>query len=85
VLSTDHPNGGSFMSYPTLIRLLMDPAYRDEQLRRVEPKLLAGTALADGLSREYSLARSRSSRVPDPRESWGSGTRATSASARTAT
>ena len=55
VLSTDHPNGGSFMSYPTLVRLLMDRAYRDEQLRGVEPKLLAGTALADGLSREYSL------------------------------
>ena len=55
VLSTDHPNGGSFMSYPMLIRLLMDRVYRDEQLRRVEPKLLAGTALADGLSREYSL------------------------------
>jgi formylmethanofuran dehydrogenase subunit A len=56
VLSTDHPNGGSFMSYPALIRLLMDRAYRDEQLARVEKKLLAGTALADGLSREYSLS-----------------------------
>ena len=33
VLSTDHPNGGSFMSYPELIRLLMDRAYRDEQIR----------------------------------------------------
>ena len=30
VLSTDHPNGGSFMSYPELIRLLMDRSYRDE-------------------------------------------------------
>jgi formylmethanofuran dehydrogenase subunit A len=56
VLSTDHPNGGSFMSYPTLIRLLMDRAYRDEQLQRIEPKLLTGTALADGLSREYTLS-----------------------------
>ena len=55
VLSTDHPNGGSFMSYPTLIRLLMDRTYRDEQLRHVEPRLIAGSALADGLSREYSL------------------------------
>lgn len=56
VLSTDHPNGGSFMAYPRLIRLLMDRAYRDEQLGRVNRKLLAGSALADGLSREYTLA-----------------------------
>ncbi len=56
VLSTDHPNGGSFMSYPALIRLLMDRTFRDEQLGRVEQRLLAGTALADGLSREYSLS-----------------------------
>ena len=55
VLSTDHPNGGSFMSYPALIRLLMDRTYRDEQIKRVEPKLLAGSALADGLTREYTL------------------------------
>jgi formylmethanofuran dehydrogenase subunit A len=56
VLSTDHPNGGSFLSYPALIRLLMDRSYRDEQVRRVEPKLLARSALADGLSREYTLS-----------------------------
>ena len=55
VLSTDHPNGGSFMSYPRLIRLLMDRTYRDAQLRRVESRLLAGSALTDGLEREYTL------------------------------
>ena len=55
VLSTDHPNGGSFLAYPELIRLLMDRTYRDEQLARVNPKLLAGSALADGLAREYTL------------------------------
>ena len=42
------------MAYPELIRLLMDRTYRDEQLARVRPRLLAG-ALADGLSREYTL------------------------------
>src|ERR687884_1352540 len=47
VLSTDHPNGGSFAAYPELIRLLMDRAYRDERLRAVNQKLLAGSALAD--------------------------------------
>jgi formylmethanofuran dehydrogenase subunit A len=55
VLSTDHPNGGTFLSYPELIRLLMDRAYRDERLKRVNQKLLAGSALLDGLEREYSL------------------------------
>jgi formylmethanofuran dehydrogenase subunit A len=55
VLSTDHPNGGSFMSYPLLIRLLMDRAYRDEQIRKVQPRLLSGGALGDGLDREYTL------------------------------
>ncbi len=55
VLSTDHPNGGSFLSYPRLIRLLMDRTFRDEQIRKVNPRALEGTALADGLDREYTL------------------------------
>ncbi len=55
VLSTDHPNGGSFLAYPELIRLLMDRAYRNDCLKRVNPKLLAGSALLDGLAREYTL------------------------------
>jgi len=55
VLSTDHPNGGSFLAYPELMRLLMDRTYRDDCLKRVNPALLAGSALADGLSREYTL------------------------------
>ncbi|MEP6505199.1 MAG: formylmethanofuran dehydrogenase subunit A, partial [Betaproteobacteria bacterium] len=32
VLTTDHPNGAPFTSYPHLIRLLMDKPFRDEQL-----------------------------------------------------
>jgi len=55
VLSTDHPNGGSFLSYPALIQLLMDRSVRDEQLKRANSKLLAGSALIDGLAREYTL------------------------------
>jgi formylmethanofuran dehydrogenase subunit A len=55
LLSTDHPNGGSFLAYPELMRLLMDRTYRDEQLKRVNTSLLAGSALADGLTREYTL------------------------------
>jgi len=55
VLSTDHPNGGSFLAYPELMRLLMDRTYRDACLARVNPALLAGSAMADGLAREYTL------------------------------
>ncbi len=55
VLSTDHPNGGSFLAYPELIRLLMDRAYRDERLKNVNQRYLAGSALADGIAREYTL------------------------------
>src|SRR5207245_6164078 len=55
VLSTDHPNGGTFLSYPELIRLLMDRAYRDECLKRVDQKLLAGSALLDEMAGEYTL------------------------------
>ena len=55
VLSTDHPNGGSFLAYPELIRLLMDRTYRDSCLARVNQALLAGSAMADGLAREYTL------------------------------
>jgi formylmethanofuran dehydrogenase subunit A len=55
VLSTDHPNGGSFLSYPALIQLLMDRGVRNERLKQVNPKLLAGSPLADGLAREYTL------------------------------
>ncbi len=55
VLSTDHPNGGSFLAYPQLIQLLMSRAARDAQLARVNQKWLAGSAMADGLAREYTL------------------------------
>ncbi len=55
MLSTDHPNGGSFLSYPKLIRLLMDRAYREDQLGRANRRAIRRTVLADGLDREYTL------------------------------
>jgi formylmethanofuran dehydrogenase subunit A len=55
MLSTDHPNGGSFLSYPKLIRLLMDRAFREDQMRRANQRALRRTALLDGLDREYTL------------------------------
>jgi formylmethanofuran dehydrogenase subunit A len=56
VFSTDHPNGGSFMTYPQLIRLLMDREYRKEQMARVNQKALANSGLRDCQEREYSLS-----------------------------
>jgi len=55
VLSTDHPNGGSFLSYPRLIRLLMDREFRNEQIGRVNQKAMRRTVLLDDLDREYTL------------------------------
>ena len=55
VLSTDHPNGGSFLSYPRLIRLLMDREFRNEQIGRVNQKAIGRTVLRDDLEREYTL------------------------------
>ncbi|WP_077034794.1 formylmethanofuran dehydrogenase subunit A [Pelomonas sp. KK5] len=53
-LTTDHPNGGPFTSYPHLIRLLMDRRFRNEQLQRIHPEVAANCALAS-ISRELSL------------------------------
>ncbi|MFZ2650789.1 MAG: formylmethanofuran dehydrogenase subunit A [Burkholderiaceae bacterium] len=54
VLTTDHPNGGPFTSYPHLIRLLMDRSFRDEQLARLHPQVAAHCALGS-IARELSL------------------------------
>ena len=55
VLSTDHPNGASFLSYPRLIRLLMDREFRNEQIARANQKAIGRTVLRDDLEREYTL------------------------------
>lgn len=54
VMSTDHPNGGSFLAYPQIIRLLMDSGFRREALDQVHPAVRQRTRLAE-LDREYSL------------------------------
>lgn len=54
VMSTDHPNGGNFLAYPQIIRLLMDNSYRKELLQQVNLKARKRTQLAD-LTREYTL------------------------------
>ncbi|GAP37727.1 formylmethanofuran dehydrogenase subunit A [Piscinibacter sakaiensis] len=54
VLTTDHPNGAPFTSYPHLIRLLMDKDFRDAQLARLHPDVAAQSALRD-IRRELTL------------------------------
>ncbi len=54
ILSTDHPNGGSFQSYPKLIRLLMDREFRRQEIAKVNKRAIGKTVLPD-LDREYSL------------------------------
>ncbi|HLW13640.1 MAG TPA: formylmethanofuran dehydrogenase subunit A [Casimicrobiaceae bacterium] len=53
-MTTDHPNGGPFTSYPHLIRLLMDKTFRDEQLAKLHPEAQVASALPE-LKRELSL------------------------------
>lgn len=53
-LTTDHPNGGSFTSYPHLIALLMDRSYRERILAELHPDAVASSQLK-GIEREYTL------------------------------
>ena len=53
-LTTDHPNGAPFTSYPHLIRLLMDKTFRNEVLSRLHPEAQKASRLAS-IDREYSL------------------------------
>jgi formylmethanofuran dehydrogenase subunit A len=53
-LTTDHPNGAPFTSYPRLIKLLMDRTYRKEQLAHIHPEAAALSTLGI-IEREYSL------------------------------
>lgn len=55
VMSTDHPNGGSFLAYPEIVALLMDRGYRAEVLKTVPDQVRERSQLAD-LTREYSLS-----------------------------
>ena len=53
-LTTDHPNGGPFSSYPRLIRLLMDRSFRNNALSAINKHAAAASNLA-AIDREYSL------------------------------
>ena len=53
-MSTDHPNGGSFLAYPEIIALLMDRELRREVLAGA-PRAVADRCTLKELDREYSL------------------------------
>jgi formylmethanofuran dehydrogenase subunit A len=53
-LTTDHPNGAPFYTYPHLIRLLMDRSFRKEMMLKVVPEALKNSTLPT-LEREYTL------------------------------
>ncbi len=54
VMSTDHPNGGSFLAYPQIIRFLMDKTYRRDVLKTCPPAILERSTLWE-IDREYTL------------------------------
>ncbi len=53
-MSTDHPNGGSFLAYPEIIALLMDRGLRKDVLSRLPAGVADRCTLGD-LTREYTL------------------------------
>jgi formylmethanofuran dehydrogenase subunit A len=53
-MSTDHPNGGSFLAYPQIVRLLMDRDFRRETLSLLHPLVREQSVLKD-IDREYTL------------------------------
>jgi formylmethanofuran dehydrogenase subunit A len=55
VFSTDHPNGGTFMNYPHLIRLLMDREFRKAEMAKVNQQAIDHSGLRECDSRELSL------------------------------
>jgi formylmethanofuran dehydrogenase subunit A len=53
-LTTDHPNGAPFTSYPHLIRLLMDKSFRNDAFAKLNLDAQAMSNLTS-LNREYSM------------------------------
>jgi formylmethanofuran dehydrogenase subunit A len=53
-MSTDHPNGGSFVAYPEIVALLMSKDLRRETLKRLPARVRERCVLPD-LDREYTL------------------------------
>jgi formylmethanofuran dehydrogenase subunit A len=53
-MSTDHPNGGSFLAYPEIIAMLMSRDLRNDALKLLPDKVRSRSGLGE-IAREYSL------------------------------
>ncbi|MFO1057187.1 MAG: formylmethanofuran dehydrogenase subunit A [Dongiaceae bacterium] len=53
-LTTDHPNGAPFATYPHVIRLLMDRGFRNDRLAAIHPGAAKASRLG-AIEREYDL------------------------------
>ncbi|MEZ5827080.1 MAG: formylmethanofuran dehydrogenase subunit A [Hyphomicrobiales bacterium] len=53
-LTTDHPNGAPFYTYPPLIRLLMDKGFRDDAFQKINADA-QGASILPTITREYTL------------------------------
>jgi formylmethanofuran dehydrogenase subunit A len=53
-LTTDHPNGAPFYTYPHLIRLLMDKSFRDDAFQSINADA-QGASVLPTITREYTL------------------------------
>ena len=53
-MTTDHPNGAPFTTYPHLVRLLMDKGFRNDMLSTINSNAAAASVLSS-IDREYSL------------------------------
>ena len=54
-MSTDHPNGGSFLAYPQIIHLLMDRTYRAGDAEDASTRACCERSTLTDLDREYTL------------------------------
>ena len=68
-LSTDHPNGGSFLAYPQIIALLMDHGLRTEAMSTLPGAVKDVSGLCE-LSREYTLSEIAIITRAGPAQSW---------------
>ena len=69
-MSTDHPNGGSFLAYPQIIRLLMDRTYRRDVLKTVHPRRARALRRSPISTANTRSTKSASSRAPARRGFW---------------
>ena len=84
-LSTDHPNGGSFLAYPEIIALLMDRGSAPRRSKRLPERVRARSGPGRADPRVQPVRDRRSSPARPGADARAVATRATSARGPTAT